>query len=188
MYDTYTEPIHTYVNDGFGGSIGCSVTGGHVYRGSMYPNLNGHYVFGDYCSGRIYTIYDDGGAMGWETTTQENTDYNFSSFGEDMNGELYLADQISGIIYSIVDDSEVSDIKEIKASNVSIYPNPITNNGTITFDISKSTYKVVISDVTAKTVMKKTITNNKLKLDANLKNGVYFIEIGNTYKSKLIIK
>ncbi len=107
--DTYTFPIHTYVNDGFGGTSGCSVTGGYVYRGSSYPNFVGHYVFGDYCSGKIYTIYDDGGGMSWETTTQENTSFYISTFGEDASGELYLADLGSGTIYHIEDNSDATE-------------------------------------------------------------------------------
>ena len=39
-------PIHTY-----GRSVGRSVTGGHVYRGCLNPNLNGKYIFGDYTNG-----------------------------------------------------------------------------------------------------------------------------------------
>jgi len=32
----------------------CSITGGHIYRGSAYPALRGVYLYGDYCSGRIW--------------------------------------------------------------------------------------------------------------------------------------
>jgi glucose/arabinose dehydrogenase len=40
----------------YGRDDGCSVTGGYVYRGSAMPELVGHYVFGDYCSGRIWAV------------------------------------------------------------------------------------------------------------------------------------
>ncbi len=36
-------------------SLGCSITGGYVYRGS-HRDLQGLYVFGDFCSGRIWTM------------------------------------------------------------------------------------------------------------------------------------
>ena len=38
-------------------SFGCAVTGGYRYRGSRFPDLYGHYVYGDFCSGRIWTAY-----------------------------------------------------------------------------------------------------------------------------------
>ena len=40
----------------YGHSLGCSVTGGYVYRGIDYPGLAGGYIFGDYCSGRIWGL------------------------------------------------------------------------------------------------------------------------------------
>ena len=48
-------PVATYTHDD-----GCSITGGEVYRGNAIPGLSGHYVFGDYCSGKIWTIAPDG--------------------------------------------------------------------------------------------------------------------------------
>ncbi len=41
-------------------SLGCSITGGYVYRGSEVPELAGRYVYGDYCSGRIWALTDIG--------------------------------------------------------------------------------------------------------------------------------
>ena len=37
-------------------SLGCSVTGGYVYRGTAYPALVGYYFFGDFCSGRVFSL------------------------------------------------------------------------------------------------------------------------------------
>ena len=42
-------PIHVYPHP-----IGVSVTGGYVYRGCIFPNLQGLYIFGDYGSGLVY--------------------------------------------------------------------------------------------------------------------------------------
>jgi len=39
--------------------LGCSITGGHVYRGSQYPQMNGYYFYGDFCSGLIYVLHND---------------------------------------------------------------------------------------------------------------------------------
>jgi glucose/arabinose dehydrogenase len=40
---------------------GCSITGGYVYRGSKVPALRGRYVYGDFCSGRIWSLPAGGG-------------------------------------------------------------------------------------------------------------------------------
>lgn len=100
--DQYTDPVHTYENNGYPND--CSITGGFVYRGSAYPNFNGHYIFGDYCTGKIFTLSDQANAD-FDLSTQEDTDIFISCFGEDSNGELYLADRNTGEIFSVVDNS-----------------------------------------------------------------------------------
>ncbi len=49
-----TFPVHQYEH----GSDGCSVSGGIVYRGSLpgLAGVRGRYVFGDYCSGKLWTL------------------------------------------------------------------------------------------------------------------------------------
>src|SRR5215208_1247583 len=37
-------------------TLGCSVTGGHIYRGTRFPSLTGYYFYGDYCSGRLFSL------------------------------------------------------------------------------------------------------------------------------------
>ena len=44
-------PVATYRHD-----EGCSVSGGFVYRGEGVPPLYGSYVYGDFCSGRIWAL------------------------------------------------------------------------------------------------------------------------------------
>lgn len=44
--DNYVDPIHVYPH-----SDGKSVTGGYVYRGCMYPHLQGLYIYGDFWNG-----------------------------------------------------------------------------------------------------------------------------------------
>jgi hypothetical protein len=81
-------------------SLGCSVTGGYVYRGSEFPSLQGYYIYGDFCSGRIWSAAKS--SSGWSAPLQlADTSYNISTFGEDESGKLYLADYATGRIYEI---------------------------------------------------------------------------------------
>jgi glucose/arabinose dehydrogenase len=79
-------------------TVGCSITGGYVYRGSQVASLRGHYVFGDYCSGRIWTL-PSGASRPADERLLMNTGHTISSFGEDQAGELYLVDRPGGTIY-----------------------------------------------------------------------------------------
>ena len=83
---------------------GCSVTGGYVYRGSSIPELNGKYIFGDYCTGKIWSFQNSFGKAldytQWDIPAI-GKDFYLSSFGEDGNGELYLLNH-TGEIYKII--------------------------------------------------------------------------------------
>jgi len=78
----------------------CSVTGGYVYRGNAFPQWNGLYFYGDYCSGRIWALAPDGRG-GWSNAEVLDSDLTLSSFGEDAAGELYALDYGSGMIYRL---------------------------------------------------------------------------------------
>lgn len=75
---------------------GCSVTGGYVYRGSQVPSLEGYYIFGDYCSGKLWSLRQQDGQ--WAMSEMAPTSHAISSFGEDEAGELYLVD-FQGAVY-----------------------------------------------------------------------------------------
>jgi glucose/arabinose dehydrogenase len=71
---------------------GCSITGGHVYRGQAIPELAGVYFYSDYCSGWLRSFR-------WDPTTGAAVDRrewaipdigNVYSFGRDRDGELYI--------------------------------------------------------------------------------------------------
>lgn len=95
----YTFPIHQYSH-----SLGCSVTGGYVYRGSQFPGMVGRYFFADYCSNRIWTLYNNAGIWTSELFGQFAGN-NFTTFGQDANGRLYVAGYSAGTIYLISDGS-----------------------------------------------------------------------------------
>jgi glucose/arabinose dehydrogenase len=77
----------------------CSITGGYRYRGSQIPSLQGAYLFGDYCSGKIWGATQT--ATSWTSNTLLTTALSISSFGEDISGELYVMDVAKGIVYKI---------------------------------------------------------------------------------------
>ncbi len=82
-------------------SLGNSITGGYVYRGTAIPGLVGSFVYGDFGSGRIWGLFDDG--MGNLTPSELSgpSALGIASFGQDMNGEIYVVDLFSGQIFRI---------------------------------------------------------------------------------------
>jgi glucose/arabinose dehydrogenase len=92
-----TLPTGQYSHD-----QGCSVIGGHVYRGSAVSALQGLYFFGDFCQRWVHSFRYAGG------TATELTDWpalgtasSLTSFGEDAAGELYVLES-SGRVSRIV--------------------------------------------------------------------------------------
>jgi glucose/arabinose dehydrogenase len=79
-----TDPIVEYGHD-----QGCSVTGGYVYRGSELPDLYGVYLFGDYCTGKVWGTLPAGQGE-WPFVELASTGENISAFGQDQQGEVYL--------------------------------------------------------------------------------------------------
>jgi glucose/arabinose dehydrogenase len=81
-------------------SRGCSVAGGVVYRGGTYPRMQGIYLYGDYCSGRIWGLRQRGGQ--WQSLELLDTAHRINSFGEDEVGNAYVVDY-GGNIYLLAD-------------------------------------------------------------------------------------
>ncbi|HUP19711.1 MAG TPA: PQQ-dependent sugar dehydrogenase [Gemmatimonadota bacterium] len=87
----------------YGHGDGCSVTGGHVYRGSAIPDLQGAYFYSDFCSGFVRSFRFAGGAATDEQSWPElrPSEGSVSSFGEDAAGEIYLMTS-GGTVYKFV--------------------------------------------------------------------------------------
>ncbi len=96
-----TLPVAEYAH----GAGECAITGGYVYRGSSQRDLQGLYVFGDYCSGRIWTMPSTGSTI----TERLDTSMNLTSFGESESGELYVVNQGGGLFRVVA--PEFTDIK-----------------------------------------------------------------------------
>jgi glucose/arabinose dehydrogenase len=82
-------------------SLGCSVTGGHVYRGTQLSSLlRGWYFFADYCSGRVWRLRVENGRLVTGRRLALDTNLNISSFGEGVAGELYVLHH-GGTVYKL---------------------------------------------------------------------------------------
>jgi len=80
-------------------SQGCSVTGGVVYRGAL-PDWQGVYLYGDYCSGRIWGLLRTAEGE-WLNEPLFESGFNIATFGEDENGEVYLTHHGEGSVYRL---------------------------------------------------------------------------------------
>ena len=74
----------------------CSVIGEYVYRGDNIPWPKGAYIYGDFCSGKIYGLRHTNGQV-TEHKQLAATGMRIMSFAEDNEGELYLLSQREGI-------------------------------------------------------------------------------------------
>jgi glucose/arabinose dehydrogenase len=72
----------------YGHEFGCAITGGFVYRGHDMPELTGWYIYGDYCSGRVWGV-DTASATG-AAIPLADTGRSITSFAQDKDGELYI--------------------------------------------------------------------------------------------------
>lgn len=93
-----TMPVYEYEHTG-----GTSITGGYVYRGGAFPELQGKYIFGDFNQSRIL-VWTPGTPTAEDWTDRldpERDKFMFVvSFGEDANGEILVAD-FGGNIYKL---------------------------------------------------------------------------------------
>jgi glucose/arabinose dehydrogenase len=96
-----TLPIAEYAHS-VTGDDNCSVTGGYVSRRSGAP-LAGRYIFGDYCSGRIWTISAGFVAGSSLPAPAASAGFNISCFGEGADGRIYVCDLFGGAVYRVTD-------------------------------------------------------------------------------------
>jgi len=180
----YVFPVTDYTHAASGG---CSITGGYVYRGATYPNLQGKYLFSDYCNNKIGYIANTGGAITWSNAFSGN----ISTFGQDVTGELYVAGLSNGIISKIVDTTlSVDDFEEI---GISIYPNPAKDSFTIKNE-NNWELTIKIYDVSGRMVLNQ--QGQSLELisinTSNFSRGLHLVVMENTngytFKSKLMIQ
>jgi glucose/arabinose dehydrogenase len=81
----------------YGRADGCSVTGGYVYRGSRLQSLYGAYIYGDFCSGKIWALRYEAGSVVAHALIAD-TDLQIASFAEGPDGEIYAL-SFTGAVY-----------------------------------------------------------------------------------------
>jgi glucose/arabinose dehydrogenase len=94
----HVPPVHEYDNDG----ARCSVTGGYVYRGSAIPELQGAYLFSDFCDGTLRALQVADGQVTGELDLGVNAG-NVVSFVQGPDLELYALNIgiITGTVFRI---------------------------------------------------------------------------------------
>ena len=90
------RPTVTYDHD-----QGCTVIGGHVYRGPAIPEIDGLYFYADYCAGWVRSFRYQNGIAQEQVEWPDLAVTRPTSFGIDAVGELYIASE-SGTIYRVV--------------------------------------------------------------------------------------
>ncbi len=103
-FTDWIDPILDYTH-GTATNQGRSVTGGVVYRGDAIPELVGHYIFGDYISGHVWSLTHDGTnalSFNWLASTP-----NIVDFGTDpRNGDILIASLTGGRVRRLVRTTE----------------------------------------------------------------------------------
>ena len=177
----YTFPVWEYDHN-----PECSITGGYVYRGANQPGLTGKYIYGDYCSNKIWALSYDGvnPATNEFLLAAPSSPY---SFGEDEASELYLC-AANGRIYKFTPSTETSatDANSLPEGYYlkQNYPNPFNPTTTITYNVPKeSSVRIELLNSIGEVVEQLVNTTKpsgifKNRIDASkFASGVYFVRM-----------
>lgn len=125
----YTNPIADFTHGSPDNA--CSITGGHVYRGSAIPELVGAYIFADYCGNWVRSLRNTNGVVSdrrdWTGQLNANgTAVNgLVAINDDGAGELYMVSINLGRVYKIVPAS---------VTPCGTCPAPVNQLATVFFD------------------------------------------------------
>ncbi len=93
---TYAMPAHVYRHE----NGRCSITGGDIYTGQLFPAWQNKYLFGDFCSGEVFALRFN--ATGnWQTEWLGEIPWLIATFGQDETGEVYVGSFNSKNIYKL---------------------------------------------------------------------------------------
>jgi glucose/arabinose dehydrogenase len=175
-----TFPIYDYAWNGGG-----SVIGGRVYRGSVYTDLQGIYIFGD-IDGMIGTLDST-----YNFINHPNPSGTWVAFGVDNVGEMYAV-SLSGNIYKVV-GGQVASIEDFNNNNLKVFPNP--SNEFITIQSKTELINAIgIFDINGRLIFSENVTSKQSQtIDVSkFSKGIYLLEItsekGATAIKKLMVK
>jgi glucose/arabinose dehydrogenase len=133
-YPEYIFPIWEYSSNS---GNECSITGGYIYRGANVPELEGKYIYGDYCSNKIWALTYDG-INPPSTQLLLTAANNPTSFGVDQMNELYIVTFGSPDRIYRFTPTVTSSENEIKLSDYRLeqnYPNPFNPSTIIKYNL-----------------------------------------------------
>ncbi len=90
------RPIATYTHD-----EGCAVIGGFVYGGVALPGMVRRYLFGDFCSGSLWSLQGTPDLGATDLRREKAKVPQLSHIGEDSDGEIVFA-SAAGSLYRAV--------------------------------------------------------------------------------------
>ncbi|WP_197534075.1 PQQ-dependent sugar dehydrogenase [Anaerolinea thermophila] len=97
----FVEPVAEYAHP-----VGCSVTGGFVYRGAALPEFQGVYLYADYCTGKVWGLLRQADGTWKSQELFQLGGVSVSSFGQDALGEVYITDHQNGALLKLVRQSQ----------------------------------------------------------------------------------
>ena len=181
---SYTFPVFNYFHSDSTGD--CSVTGGFVYRGSLYPSFYGKYFCADYCSGIFRVLYKENGQQK-VIKALDGDDKAYTSFGENADRELYVCNYSTGIIYHIIPGTSLQDDDFTKANDLrtevlNFSPNPSKGNINISYYSSRTQRVIIrITNVTGQQFYynSKNINagNSTWNIDLRVPTGMYYVNL-----------
>ncbi len=178
-------PVSEYAH--VGSSCSGSITGGYVYRGTLYTNFIGKYFFAEFCKQTIGVITEaspDNWTLAFQTP---NVTSNWTTLGEDQDGELYITN--GSTIYKI-EDASLS-VEDNSKLSFKLFPNPAGDK--VLIDLGNTQNKansISIFNIFGQLIeTRHNFTENTISIPLiNYKSGVYFVEVTLSENSKAVKK
>jgi glucose/arabinose dehydrogenase len=94
------EPFVTYTHDD-----GCAVVGGFIYGGGSLPAMSRRYLYGDFCSGTLWSVPVQAGTTKAPARREQANVPQLTHIGEDSDGEIVFASASGSIFRAVPADS-----------------------------------------------------------------------------------